>query len=128
MGAVQAAAEDASPDQVQAGQVDFADLYRDRAIAGPCAVGTGDMAKPRDSKPYIWATWLSKLLSGDNACEWRAWFQAHHLNGSWTRAETTFDNVRWTMDHTKLLRDTRGRLEDDGYSECTDGEAEQVLA
>ena len=29
---------------------------------------------------------------------------------SWTKAETTFDNVRWTMEHTKLLRDTRERL------------------
>ena len=36
------------------------------------------MAKPRESKPYIWVAWLSKLLSGDDSCEWRVWFQAHH--------------------------------------------------
>ena len=30
------------------------------------------MAKPRESKRFIWVTWLIKLLSGDDWCEWRA--------------------------------------------------------
>ena len=29
------------------------------------------MAKPRESKRFIWVTWLIKLLSGDDWCEWR---------------------------------------------------------
>ena len=74
------------------------------------------MAKPRESKPYIWVTWLSKLLSGDDSCEWRAWFQAHHYSGSWIRAESSFDGVRWTGEHSELLRESREKLESDGYT------------
>ena len=70
------------------------------------------MAKPRESKPYIWVTWLSKLLSGDDSCEWRAWFQAHHYSGSWARAETSFNSVRWTMEHGALLRESREVIND----------------
>ena len=37
---------------------------------------------PRDF-PYIWATWLPRLLTGENSCEWAVWFKAHHQD--WTR-------------------------------------------
>ena len=59
---------------------------------------------------------LSRLLSGDDWCEWRAWFQAHHCNDSWTRADTNFDNVRWKMEHSKLLWESSERLEEHGYT------------
>ena len=59
---------------------------------------------------------LIKLLSGDDWCEWRAWFQAHHYSDSWTRADTSFDSVRWKMEHSNLLWESRERLEDDGYT------------
>ena len=59
---------------------------------------------------------LSRLLSGDDSCEWRAWFQAHHYSDSWTRADTSFDSVRWKMEHSNLLWESRERLEDDGYT------------
>lgn len=29
------------------------------------------MTEPRTS-PYIWTSWLSRLLVGDNSCEWAA--------------------------------------------------------
>ena len=48
--------------------------------------------------------------------EWRAWFQAHHYSDSWTRADTNFDNVRWKMEHSKLLWESRERLEEHGYT------------
>ena len=35
------------------------------------------MALLRDS-PYIWATWLTKLLAGENSCEWAACFRSQH--------------------------------------------------
>ena len=59
---------------------------------------------------------LSRLLSGDDSCEWQAWFQAHHYSDSWTRADTNFDNVRWKMEHSKLLWESRERLEEHGYT------------
>ncbi len=31
------------------------------------------MALPREH-PYIWATWLARLLAGEAHCEWAGWF------------------------------------------------------
>ena len=59
---------------------------------------------------------LSRLLSGDDWCEWQAWFQAHHYSDSWTRADTNFDNVRWKMEHSRLLLESSERLEEHGYT------------
>ncbi len=59
---------------------------------------------------------LSRLLSGDDSCEWRAWFQAHHYSDSWTRADTSFDNVRWQKEHSRLPRESKEGLEDDDYT------------
>ena len=30
--------------------------------------------------PCTWATWLPKLLTGENSCEWAVWLKAHHRN------------------------------------------------
>ena len=35
------------------------------------------MANPRKS-PYIWVTWLAKVMSGDVTCHWQSWFQSHN--------------------------------------------------
>ena len=39
------------------------------------------MAVPRE-KPYVLATWLPKLLTGANTCEWAVCFKAHHRGPS----------------------------------------------
>jgi hypothetical protein len=65
-------------------------------------------AEPR-GKPYIWATWLTRLLVGDNSCEWAVWFKAHY-----TFAKPTKDMVRWRVEHTDLLAVTRTEMEIEG--------------
>ena len=32
--------------------------------------------------PYIWVSWLTKLMVGESMCEWAAWFKA--WNESWS--------------------------------------------
>ena len=39
------------------------------------------MVQRRSHGPYIWATTLAKLLTGENSCEWAGWFKAHHQTG-----------------------------------------------
>ena len=51
--------------------------------------------------PYIWTTWLPRLLTGENSCEWAVWFKSRY--GGWDRASSDFDQSRWLMDHTTLL-------------------------
>ena len=60
------------------------------------------MAEQRDF-PYIWATWLPKLLTGENSCEWANWFKAHHQN--WEPPPSDFDQTKWLLDHTALLNE-----------------------
>ena len=35
------------------------------------------MARKRDG-PYVWVSWITKLLAGEVNCEWAPWFKAHH--------------------------------------------------
>lgn len=65
-------------------------------------------------RPFVWVTWLSRLLSGNYRCEWASWFKAQHEGSSWTHAPSTFDHTRWALAHTALLREEQKRLEAGG--------------
>ena len=56
------------------------------------------MAQRRSRGPYIWATTLAKLLTGENSCEWAAWFKAHYQN--WQKQPSDFDSTGWMLQHT----------------------------
>ena len=71
-------------------------------------------------RPYVWVTWLPRLLSGNNRCEWASWFKAQYEGSSWQRAPSTFDHTRWALDHTALLREEQKRLEGDGATVKTE--------
>ncbi len=73
------------------------------------------MAKLRKRSPYIWVTSLSKLLAGENSCEWSSWFRAQRESNSWARVPSTFDSVAWQMDHAELLRKVSKRWGDQGH-------------
>ena len=64
--------------------------------------------------PYIWVTWLTKLLAGESMCEWSAWFRAHHKDYDKLPAE--FDVASWTIDHRELVNARRDQLLDEGYT------------
>ena len=59
---------------------------------------------PRDF-PYIWATWLPRLLTGERNCEWAIWFKARHQG--WTRKPSDFNQADWLSRHTELLNEQR---------------------
>lgn len=69
------------------------------------------MAIPRP-EPYIWATWLPRLLAGEAHCEWALWFRAHH---EYERRAQDFDLSAWSAKHAELLRARAARLKDDGF-------------
>ena len=75
------------------------------------------MARAREH-PYIWATWLSRLLAGENACEWSAWFRANYQD--WAKPPSDFDSARWMLDHTALVNETRESREKLGYEVFTE--------
>ena len=66
------------------------------------------------SEPYIWVTWLTKLLAGEAMCEWSAWFRSHHKD--YDKLPMDFDLAAWTIDHRELVNARREQLLDEGYS------------
>jgi len=74
----------------------------------------------RRAEPYIWVTWLTKLLAGEATCEWSAWFRAHHT--AYDKLPVDFDLARWTVDHNELVTTRRGQLVDEGYEVLVEDE------
>ena len=79
------------------------------------------MAVKRDH-PYIWTTWLTRLLSGDSSCEWAAQFRAHHETKSYSKVSSGFDAARWQMEHTALLNKARAEMESTGANVYIEGQ------
>ena len=71
------------------------------------------MPAARREHPYIWATWLPRLLTGENSCEWAVWFKAHYVD--WTRQPSDFDQAQWLLDHTALVNERISNWEVGGY-------------
>lgn len=74
-------------------------------------------------KPYVHVTWASKLLSGENSCEWAAWQKAHF--GAPKRNRSDLDG--WIIKHTALLQKTRERFEKEGLRVFTEDQNKFVL-
>ncbi|MYC38261.1 MAG: PD-(D/E)XK nuclease family protein [Chloroflexi bacterium] len=80
------------------------------------------MVNLRSGGPYIWATWLPRLLSGESSCEWAGWFKARHDGGSWVKRPSDFDQTQWLLNHTALLNEQRREWEGRGYEVFTEGQ------
>lgn len=52
-------------------------------------------------EPFVWVTWLSKLMAGDVKCQWAPWFKTHYTG--YKRAPSDFQLAAWTAEHTQLL-------------------------
>lgn len=66
----------------------------------------------RGGKAYIWTTWLAKLLGG-NQCLWSAWFKAHYKYAKFE--EEAEQLVEWNRDHTRMMREIRSEMEENGW-------------
>lgn len=62
------------------------------------------MARKRRNGPYMWVTWLIRLLAEENNCEHASWFKAQHDGNSWEKSPSGFKLVRWQVGHTDMLR------------------------
>jgi hypothetical protein len=75
--------------------------------------------------PYIWTTAISRLLAGENSCEWAAWFKAHYQNHE--KAPSDFDLPAWQMAHAAALNDLQPQLENKGYGILREGQNKFAL-
>lgn len=83
------------------------------------------MAGPRDSV-YVWVTWLTGVLAGDDHCVWQPWYKAHHTYDK--RHDSTFDLAKWKADHGLLVRARAEEMRADGYAVKLEGQNKFTLA
>ena len=69
----------------------------------------------RKEGPYIWVTWLTKLLTGDDSCEHVSWFKTQFDAKSWTKAERVTNLARWQVGHTDLKNAKAREFREQGY-------------
>ena len=74
------------------------------------------MPQLRDSGPYIYPTWLPKLLAGLDRCEWKVWFQVQHDGKTWQKLDSGFNLTRYNIEHTELLRLCTEEYEGRGFT------------
>ena len=67
----------------------------------------------RREHPYIWATWLPRLITGESSCEWAIWFKAHFRH--WNKPPSDFNQAEWLARHTTLLNEQREQWLQRGY-------------
>jgi len=74
------------------------------------------MADTLRGRPYIWATWITKLIAGEDRCWYRAWYKAHY------KFEKTPDDAdrksffeEWTARHDEIVRRRVEELKDQGF-------------
>jgi hypothetical protein len=70
-------------------------------------------------EPYVWVSWVTKILAGESSCVWSAWLRAHHQTA---KAPSSFDLGTWQMDHSAMLRKTAMEHEKLGYKVYTEGQ------
>ena len=75
-------------------------LYRDRLGASE-TIRRFPMPTLKRDAPYIWVTWITKLLVGKECCLWAAWFKSHYKD--YAKAPSDFDALSWNIKHTVLL-------------------------
>lgn len=77
------------------------------------------MTIPRES-PYVYVSWIKRLMAGENSCEWATWFKSHYQG--YEKVPSDFDADAWQMAHAADLNDLRVRLEADGLAVFTENQ------
>lgn len=70
------------------------------------------MSAPRVA-PYVWVTWVARLLAGDAHCAWAAWFRAHYTHD---RLSSHFDAAKWASEHTAMVHEQAEALRQSAFS------------
>src|SRR5262245_18079856 len=68
------------------------------------------MTVPRKT-PYVWTTWITKLLAQENHCVWASWFQAHYQQYK----KVPRDLEQWVAEHSQMVEELAAALRADGY-------------
>jgi hypothetical protein len=76
------------------------------------------MTSPR-VEPYVWVSWVTKVLAGESTCVWSAWLRAHYQTA---KKPNGLDLGSWQMDHTAMIRRASQDHERQGYKVWTESQ------
>lgn len=82
------------------------------------------MGERRAGKPYVWVTYITGLLSGEDHCHWAPWFKARH---TYDKVESDFDALEWRRKHTDLLNTRAQQLRADGWQVSVEGQNSMTI-
>lgn len=76
-------------------------------------------ADDKRSKPYVWVTWITKFLAGEDKCEWKNWYKANFRYAK--RDEPEFPALkRWIRQHDEMTSIRKADLESEGWMVATE--------
>lgn len=79
----------------------------------------------KKGKPYIWVTWLTKLMSGEDKCWWRSWYKAHY---KYDKVPESADRKafleEWTKKHDAMVDARVAVLKEQGHVVKVEDEGE----
>lgn len=71
------------------------------------------MADTKRRKPYVYVTWITKLLSGESACWYAAWYKSQH---KYDKVPDDFpDREAWIKKHDAITNRREAELIEAGY-------------
>ncbi len=74
-------------------------------------VSTGDTNRRRGT--YVWASWITGLLSGDEQCAFKVWLRANYKVD---KVPSSFDLKQWSAQHAEMVREVADRLRADDWA------------
>lgn len=65
--------------------------------------------------PYVWPTWVTGIMSGEDSCSWAPWFKAHYW---YEKAKRDDENSlsSWQARHAEAVRERVAEFESAGYT------------
>lgn len=67
----------------------------------------------RHGKPYVWVTWITGLLAGEDQCHFAPWLQAHFKID---KVDRGFDFAGWKADHNRMVQARADELRAAGWA------------
>ncbi len=71
--------------------------------------------KRKDGLPWIWPSWISKIIGGDAQCAWAGWVKARY----WYRKRPDANGNQlsnWKAEHAKLVREHVDKLRAESWT------------
>lgn len=80
----------------------------------------------RKDVPYVWVTWITGPVAGDDNCWWALWFKANFRFEKRKRNDQNKLDT-WKRDHAEAVRNYAAELERQGYKVYLEGQNEFKL-